>query len=84
MKVKVCKGKTCSERFSQYIAKRLENDAKFYDKDNIILEDCLCLWQCKDGPNIVIDNKVHNHVNPAKASELVYSPKKKKKKNANS
>jgi hypothetical protein len=43
MIVKVCKGKTCMDRFSEYIITRLENDKEFYKKDNLIIEDCKCL-----------------------------------------
>jgi len=84
MKVQVCKWKTCTERFREYVVTRLENDKKFLNKENVIIEDCMCLWQCKSWPNIVIDGQIHNYAAPAKASELVFSPKKKKKKNANS
>ena len=83
MRIQVCKWKTCTERLREYIITRLENDKDFYKKDNIVVEDCMCLGQCKSGPNIVIDGQIHNYINPAKASELIYTPKKKKKKNAN-
>ena len=83
MKVQVCTWKTCTERFSEYILARLENDEKFYNKKNVIVESCMCLWQCKKWPNVVVDGTIYNNMNPSKASELVYNSKKKKKKNAN-
>jgi NADH:ubiquinone oxidoreductase subunit E len=78
MKVQVCHGKTCTERFSEYINTRLENDkAKF--GLNIEIENSPCMGQCKRGPNVKIDGEIHNYCNPAKAAELL-KPKPKKKK----
>ena len=83
MKVQICNWKKCIEKFGEYITKRLKNDAKFYNKKNVLATECECLWKCEKWPNIVIDGQIHNKMNPAKASELIYHPKKKKKKNAN-
>ena len=81
MKIQVCTWKTCKERFSEYILKRLESDKKFYDLNNVIVESCPCTWNCKDGPNVVFDWDVQNRMWPAKASEIMMekrNPKKKK------
>ena len=85
MKIKVCKWKTCTDRFSEYISTRLVNDKIRLKLENIEVEDCLCLWQCKMWPNIVIDWNVQNYMNPAKASELAMNKKtwKKKRNNTN-
>ena len=42
MKVQVCDGKSCRDRFSEYIKIRLENDTAFFGKKNIQIESCLC------------------------------------------
>ncbi len=48
MKVQVCSGKSCKERFSQYIITRIQNDTKFYDdwKGVEVIEET-CMGQCK-------------------------------------
>lgn len=79
MKIKVCMWKTCSDRFSQYITTRLLNDKTRFNLSNLEVEDCMCLWQCKSGPNIVVDKDIKNYMNPAKASELALKHNKKKK-----
>jgi NADH:ubiquinone oxidoreductase subunit E len=79
MKIKICKWKTCSDRFSQYITTRLQNDKTRFNIDNLELEDCMCLWQCKSGPNIVVDWNIKNYTSPIKASEFALNIKKKKK-----
>lgn len=71
MKVQVCTGKSCKEKFSNYIITRLRNDCKFYNWKNVEIVEETCMWECKKWPNIKIKNQVHNYVNPAKASELV-------------
>lgn len=78
MKVQVCHWKSCTERFCKYINTRLENDKQKFHLDNIIIEDAKCMGQCKKGPNIKIDDTIHNYMNPAKAAELI-QPKTKKK-----
>ncbi len=71
MKVQVCTGKSCSGKFSKYIIKRLESDAKFYKWKDVKLEECLCMWDCKRSPNIKIESEKYNYVWPAKVSELI-------------
>ena len=85
MKIQVCTWKTCKERFSKYIIDRLERDKDFYKWENIMIEECKCLWKCKDWPNIILDGTTETRIDPAKASKMVYNkkkgikPKKKKK-----
>lgn len=76
MKVQVCKWKTCTERFSEYIATRLENDKKLYNCDNVVIEESKCMGHCKSWPNIKVDGKLESYANPAKASELVRTKQK--------
>ena len=78
IKIQVCHGKTCSEKFCKYINTRLENDKKKFHLD-LEIEDSKCMGQCKKWPNIKIDDTIHNYMNPAKAAELA-NPKPKKKK----
>ena len=76
MKIKVCMWKTCKDRFSQYIIDRLINDKTRFNLNNLEIEECMCLWQCSKWPNIVVDNRVINYSNPAKASEQLFKNKK--------
>jgi NADH:ubiquinone oxidoreductase subunit E len=81
MKVQVCHGRTCTERFCEYINTRLENDVEKFKLGQVELEDSLCMGYCKKWPNIKIDGEVHHYVNPVKAAELIQpKPKKKVKK----
>lgn len=77
MKIQVCRGKTCSERFSEYILKRLESDKELFHLDNIIIEACPCTGNCQKWPNIVIDGKIEHGMNPIKASKIVVGSKAK-------
>lgn len=71
MKVQVCTGKSCKDKFSNYIITRLQNDIKFYDWKNLEVVEEVCMWQCKKWPNIKIKNQITNYSSPAKISELV-------------
>lgn len=70
--ISVCTGKTCSERHSSYILKRLEADKEFYEYPEFItIEKCLCQWSCKIWPNVVFDWKIEHSQNPVKSSEIL-------------
>jgi len=71
MQVQVCSWKSCKGKYSNYITRRLNNDAIFYDSDSIAISEVSCMWECKKAPNIKFKNMVHNYVNPAKASQLI-------------
>ncbi|MGB2110778.1 MAG: hypothetical protein ACPHY8_02430 [Patescibacteria group bacterium] len=47
MKVQVCHGRTCTERFCKYINTRLENDKQKFSLNNVVIEDSKCMGQCK-------------------------------------
>jgi NADH:ubiquinone oxidoreductase subunit E len=80
MKVQVCTWNWCKGNFSEYILARLNSDKEFYENcDNIILEEFNCLWDCKNWPNILVDKEIHTHMTPARASEIIFKNKKKKK-----
>lgn len=83
MKVSVCTWKWCKDRFSEYILDRLKSDVKFYWKENLIIEEFQCSWDCEKWPNIIVDKVIHPHMTPAKASEIIFKTNKKKKKNGN-
>ena len=85
MKIKVCTWKTCNDRFSEYIITRLKNDKDRFNLDSLEIEESLCMWKCKEGPNIMVDWDIKNYINPSKASEFAFwkNPNKKKKKNNN-
>jgi NADH:ubiquinone oxidoreductase subunit E len=70
--IKICSWKSCTERFSPFIKKRLDADTAFYwYPQAIILEDCLCQWRCKEWPTVVFDNDIQVGMNPIKASEIL-------------
>lgn len=71
MKIQVCTWKSCKERFSEYIIKRLQWDIDRFHLDNVILENCACLWDCKQWPNVIIDGKKENFCDPIKISKIM-------------
>ena len=84
MKIKVCMWSACKDRFSEYIITRLKNDKQIFNIDDLIIEESLCMWECKKWPNINVDWNIYNYITPVKASEFVfYKNKKKKKTNKN-
>lgn len=72
MKIQVCNWKMCKSRFSEYITKRLNADIAKFKLENIELENCPCLGQCKVWPNVVIDSKIENYSDPAKISKIMF------------
>lgn len=72
MKIRVCRWKSCSEKFSNYIITRIENDKKRFNLKDIEIEETLCMWKCSEWPNVFIDNEFHNKCNPLKISELIF------------
>jgi len=81
MKIQVCTGKSCSERFSENILKRLKSDLEFYNLDNIKILESACMWNCKCWPTIKIWNDVEKYIEPAKASKLMMDRVKQKNNN---
>ena len=73
IQVKICGWRSCSERHSEYIKKRLEADTEFYKytPDEVTIESCLCQWRCKEGPTVVYGNEVQIYQNPVKSSEFL-------------
>ena len=70
--VKICTWRSCSERFSSFIEKRLLSDKDFYAyPEDVIIETCLCQWRCKEWPTVVYENDVQIYMNPIKASEIL-------------
>lgn len=71
--VKICKGRSCSEHFSEFIEKRLVADRDFYQysDEEVAIESCLCQDKCKEGPVVVFNNDVQTHHNPVKASDML-------------
>lgn len=72
IKIKVCIWKSClNDRFSNYIIDRLKRDNKAFYWDNVIIEEINCMWECKKWPNIKINGKIHNYMDPIKASKIM-------------
>ena len=71
--VKVCTGRSCSERQSGYINTRLDADREFYGywDDEVVIETCMCQGRCKEGPTVVFGADIQIWQNPVKASELL-------------
>lgn len=72
----VCTGRSCRERQSEYILKRLGNDfCSLGEPANIEIAPTLCRGRCQEGPILVehYDDKVqieHTRSNPIKASKI--------------
>ncbi|NVP17304.1 (2Fe-2S) ferredoxin domain-containing protein [Candidatus Gracilibacteria bacterium] len=77
MKIRVCKGKVCGEKFSNYIISRLQNDVNRFNLKDIEIEETLCMGKCSEGPNVYFDNEFHTRVNPLKASKILFKKVKK-------
>ncbi|MDD4151310.1 MAG: (2Fe-2S) ferredoxin domain-containing protein [Candidatus Gracilibacteria bacterium] len=71
MKICICDGKSCKDKFINYTEKRLNSDIEKFELKNIFIEKCSCMGNCKSGPNIKIDNEIFNYIDPAKASKLM-------------
>lgn len=71
--VKICKGRSCTDRWSEYIEKRLIADREFYrySDEEVAIESCLCQDKCKEWPVVVFNNDVQTHHNPVKSSEML-------------
>ncbi len=71
--IKVCKWRSCSERFSDFIEKRLISDTEFYhfSDDIASIESCLCQGRCKEWPVVVFNNDVQVAHNPVRSSEMM-------------
>jgi len=79
IKIQVCMGKTCKSNFAEYIVRRLKWDIERLDLKNIEIEESMCMWMCKKGPNVKINDEVINYAEPARVSDRVINwPKKKK------
>jgi len=70
MRVQVCRGVKCSDRGSEYIEKRLQSDVEKFSYDATV-ESCLCLDNCKNGPNVIIDGERSERLNPVTASQFL-------------
>lgn len=69
--MKVCTGRSCSERHSKYILARIRADkAKFDKEDKIDIVECGCQGRCSEGPIFYFDKELFTRGNPVKASEV--------------
>lgn len=81
MKITVCVWKSCSDKFSNYIIERLKNDKNRFNLDSLIIEESMCMWRCKEWPNVSVDWDIRNYINPLKASDIAFWKSTKKKNN---
>ena len=75
--IKVCKGTTCSDKFSNYIITRIKRDIEKFDLKNIEIEESACMGMCKKWPNTKVDGDIMNYANPSKVSEAMFKKLKK-------
>lgn len=69
--MKVCTGRSCSERHSKYILARLRADKAKFDKDDkIAITECGCQGRCSEGPVFYFEKELFTRGNPVKASEV--------------
>ncbi|WP_428770705.1 (2Fe-2S) ferredoxin domain-containing protein [Treponema sp. HNW] len=70
--ITVCMGSSC---FSRGNAMNAEIVQKFLaDKgltDKVYVKGCLCDGQCKNGPNLHINDKLFSHVSPESLEDLL-------------
>lgn len=59
-KIEVCCGGMCASRGSDKIFEKLQQD--FKDTDTVI-QMCNCLGRCRQGPNVLVDEKRIIHYN---------------------
>ena len=71
MKIQVCNWKSCKSHFSEYITKRLNWDIEKFDIQNVIVEECACMWECRKWPNVKVDWKIENYSDPIKISKII-------------
>ena len=70
--VRVCTGRSCSERYASFVQKRLEGDREFYHYgDDVEIETCMCQGRCKEWPTVAYGNDIQVGQNPVKASETL-------------
>lgn len=81
MKIQVCTGKSCKSKFSEYIIKRLQSDTEKFKLENVTIETCPCLWDCKIWPNVIVDGKKENYCDPIKISKIMLEKVKQRKNN---
>ncbi len=81
MKIQICTWKSCKTRFSEYILKRINWDIEKYHLDNVTVETCGCLWNCKEWPNAIIDGKKENYCDPIKVSKIMLDKINQRKQN---
>ncbi len=70
--VSICKGRSCVDRGSEYIEKRLSADKDFYIyNDDVEVTACTCQGRCKEWPIVIYGNDVQAYQNPVKSSEML-------------
>lgn len=70
--IKVCMGSSCFARGNFENLQFLENYIKENNLDaEVELVGALCKEECSSGPNIYIDDVLHNEINEDKLKELL-------------
>lgn len=81
MKIRICKGKTCSWKFSKYITERLKQDIEKIKIEWVEIEETPCMGRCKSAPNVNFDKEEMIYADPIKASKRLLWTKNNKTNN---
>lgn len=86
--IKVCNGTACHVKGSSFVINTVKDKLKLKDgqdttEDGLFTLECVsCLGACGLAPVMVIDEKVHGQITPAKACELIDAVREQEAKHA--
>jgi NADH:ubiquinone oxidoreductase subunit E len=75
--VKICAGRACSGRFSDFVAERAEQE-KNLKKIDVEIERCACQGLCEKGPIVVTNGETKMYVDPVEMGKLMKKMSEKK------
>lgn len=73
-KVTICIGSSCFSRGNTRnveVAEKFLRDHNLQDDVDIDLAGGLCTGNCADGPIVVVDGKIHRHVDPGVMTDIL-------------
>ncbi|MBT3349390.1 hypothetical protein HN954_00500 [bacterium] len=68
--VKICAGRACSGRFSDFVAERAEQEITSKNLD-VKIERCACQGLCDRGPIVILDGETKTYVDPVEMGKLL-------------
>ncbi len=70
--IKICMGSSCFARANRDNLSLIEEYIKSHGLEGFVrLEGSLCLGNCGDGPNVIIDGKMYHKVLPENIVQLL-------------